>query len=615
MGTASSTPEQLPTEGIFVSTGQILDRVFGSFAEDVIVAFIPKLLTIIGPCLLLYFLVKGWMIMSGRARGGFADLILEIGLISFFIAIGLTTAHTFRYANEAVNWLQGVLMSGFSSSITLQPGSMWQWLQHLFDGLVNNYKACWAMAGKIFNFLQVGPTLLFGMTYLLGILGGAFYIFSICTMFVLNKIVITLLLAFTPVFFALGLFPVTREYLSNWVKTVIVYTLTLVFVLVVGFLFADVFSEFLEDVAKVAANAQKDKKGFMYAFIEKTFVLALMSFLMGYVIKQIPSITTGLVGKIVGAGAVTTSGTVVTDMLKNFGKAKDFVLSPSSSKSSDKKQSNAQRTAEAANSAGNEGLKSGASMASRRGGRSEGKAAQNANQNGDASNGGTKQAPPMSSFVSKANSSQGGSGGRKKGGEGSISRKGNSQSAHASKASNTGGSSSQGKNSHSGGLSRQGSSNSSSASGSGNSHAATNASNKNLGGGKTAPSMASFISKSGHSQSGKSSSKGQTSTSNRGSSQSTGSNAPQSQSAAVNAANSSSPPAKASNVDSSSAKSKSKNATTNAANSGSGESSGSAPKQNNHQNRPAKSAASSNINRSVPKAKNLGKNKTNNSKG
>ena len=366
------------SDGIYIILGNRLDQIFDQFAEGVVNRFIPDLLEIIAPCLFLYFLVKGWMIMSGRSRDAFSDLIMQVGIMSFLLAIGLSTAQTFNYAQEAFNWVQSVLLRAMPTmdGQSLATLNTWAWLQSLWDYMYEGFVEGINLIWDELNPTDIGYMILLGIIAVLGIFAGGYFLFAISTIFIINKIVITILVAFSPVFFALGIFPVTREFFSNWAKTALVYIFSLVLVLVVGWMFADIFRFYLKDlydlVQAVNLNQADDSiDGMMAAFGEIAGAIALMAFILGFVIKQIPALSQGLVGKFIGAGALTTTGASMIATTQGIKQMRQTIAHPlggslggtkksgNSDKDSEKK---AQQVADTANSGGSAGLKAAAGL-------------------------------------------------------------------------------------------------------------------------------------------------------------------------------------------------------------------------------------------------------------
>ena len=371
MDSANFTGVEIATSGLFVTLGERMDNVFDTFSSGVVNNFIPILLQIIAPCLLLYFLIKGWMIMSGRSRDAFSDLIMQVGIMSFLIAIGLSTAQTFTYAKEAFDWIQSTLLSALPMNDGGHIRNTWGWLQGLWDYMFKGY---WNAAKIVFDKLDItdiGYWFLFGLLAIIGLACGAYYMFMVTTIFIINKIVITLLIAFSPVFCALGIFPVTREFFSNWAKTALVYIFSLVLVLVVGCMFTNIFHQYLSifskfvTLVKTGDNSVETVGGMMAAYAEAVVAVGLIAFILAFVIKQIPALSQGLVGKFIGAGALTTTAGAITQTSQSMHQFKNALFGSGQGKPQDKdkeQEKKAQQVADTANSGGSAGLKAAAGL-------------------------------------------------------------------------------------------------------------------------------------------------------------------------------------------------------------------------------------------------------------
>ena len=365
---------EIATQGIFVTLGSRMDAVFDQFSNGVVNSFIPSLLEIIAPCLFLYFLIKGWMIMSGRSRDAFSDLIMEVGIMSFLIAIGLSTTQTFTYAKEAFDWIQSILLSGLPMNDGGHIRNTWGWLQGLWDFMFTGF---WEAGNIVWDKLgatDIGYMFLFVLLGVIGLLAAGYYMFVVTTIFIINKIVITILIAFSPVFFALGIFPATRDFFSNWAKTALVYIFSLVLVLVVGCMFSNIFHQYIEMFSKFVIEVKRPNSGLdeiaglMAIYAETVVSVAMMAFILGFVVKQIPALSQGLVGKFIGAGALTTTGAAVVTNVQSynqFSNAMKQIFSAADNKDNEKnteQEKKAQEVADQANNAGTAGLKAAAGL-------------------------------------------------------------------------------------------------------------------------------------------------------------------------------------------------------------------------------------------------------------
>ena len=84
---------ETPTGSIFLSLGNGLQNMFDTFARDVVNSFVADVLALLPAGLFLYFLVKGWLIMSGRSKDAFPDLIMNVGIMALIITLGISTIY------------------------------------------------------------------------------------------------------------------------------------------------------------------------------------------------------------------------------------------------------------------------------------------------------------------------------------------------------------------------------------------------------------------------------------------------------------------------------------------------------------------------------------------
>lgn len=308
---------ETPTGSIFLSLGNGLQNMFDTFARDVVNSFVADVLALLPAGLFLYFLVKGWLIMSGRSKDAFPDLIMNVGIMALIITLGISTIYTFELANGVVMWLESFLVSHmpeFPDTAEAQAllTSPWNWLDLEWNKFSTGLDGVTAAIDQI-PWNSPGLGMASALSWFVAYAGGAWFFFSITSIFVLNKIVITILIAFTPVFMALGIFPLTREFLQNWFKTLLAYTLALILVLVLGALFMHIFDGYSNNIQKAltlleGGNAQ----GAWNMVNEALFVITMMSVIMSFVLRQIPAMAQGLIGRFIGAGGIVSASTVIT---------------------------------------------------------------------------------------------------------------------------------------------------------------------------------------------------------------------------------------------------------------------------------------------------------------
>ena len=308
---------ETPTGSIFLSLGNGLQDMFDTFARTVVNSFVADVLALLPAGLFLYFLVKGWLIMSGRSKDAFPDLIMNVGIMALIITLGISTIYTFELANGVVMWLESFLVSHMpefpdTAETEALLTSPWNWLDLEWNKFSTGLDGVTAAIDQI-PWDSPGLGMASALSWFVAYAGGAWFFFSITSIFVLNKIVITILIAFTPVFMALCIFPLTREFLQNWFKTLLAYTLALILVLVLGALFMHIFDGYsnnIQDALKLLEDG--NAQGAWNMVNEALFVITMMSVIMSFVLRQIPAMAQGLIGRFIGAGGIVSASTVIT---------------------------------------------------------------------------------------------------------------------------------------------------------------------------------------------------------------------------------------------------------------------------------------------------------------
>ena len=304
--------------GAIADFGALVEKVILGFAKAVALKYMPELSILVPILLLIYMTIQGWLIMSGRSKNTIPDLVWELGKISLLCFVALNIDHYTKWAIDGVASVEAWLMKAF----VVNNGMAGSGATTLWKTLQINWNVFCATQGEIWELFaqhpisDVGGKISILLIVVAGWLGGGWFFFNVLSILALSKIAVTLILAMGPVFLVLGMWPATRDFLNNWVKTLCCYVLMLTLIMGVGSMFVMLLTESTRGYATIASL--QGVPGKMPSLAESAAMMVVISGILSFVIRQIPAIAQGLTGKFIGANASATTAAVAAAMAAPF---------------------------------------------------------------------------------------------------------------------------------------------------------------------------------------------------------------------------------------------------------------------------------------------------------
>ena len=282
--------------GPFESFGNNLDQIVSTFAEDTSAALINE----VGPAVLagttLYFTLKGWMFLTGRAHNAIPDTVMnafKIALIAFF---ALNAGHFTSYMLGGLSSIDSMLAKSISGA-----NSSFASIDTFWGKLSTQVQDIWTFAGTAFGdainpfsdrAIAEGLWLLILAALIL--LGSILLTFIALAAFILCKVGLSVVMGFGPLFLCTLMFPVTRNWFDGWLKTCLSMIVSTSIIAAILALCTNLFDHLISNIGNHVNNPPV--AGGFANLLSDALVFFFAVVAIAYLIRQIPSIATALVG-------------------------------------------------------------------------------------------------------------------------------------------------------------------------------------------------------------------------------------------------------------------------------------------------------------------------------
>lgn len=292
--------------GAFETIGTAFEQSISGYAEDVSGALIGNISPVIMTGISIYFLLKAYLYMTGRADGAVVDTMITVFKIAFISMIGLNSGNFISMGIGLINGAEDLLLGALPNSV--DTASIWGSVDQLWSEVGDGLQSLINLFSKLdFSFGNIGESFLYALL-LVGIMGTFLIAASFLTMaslgvIIIAKLSLVLILGFGPLFISLLMFPLTRSWFDGWLKACLIPVFTMVIMAAVLALLGTIFSEQMAKLAtKINSFADAETGGFAELAINvMTFLILCVA--IATLIKAVPSLAAGVVGGI-ALGAV-----------------------------------------------------------------------------------------------------------------------------------------------------------------------------------------------------------------------------------------------------------------------------------------------------------------------
>lgn len=280
--------------GFFSAFGTSFHSMVGEFSRAASASLIQTLGPIFASALIIYLIVYGWLIGSGRVQGSMGESVILAAKLTFVCGLGLNAGNFITYVIPLVDHFQNILLSVASSGFkgTSQITNPWEAIDKLWNTFTDGWETINGAISKL-NWITAAATIiaLIVCEVVMGIIS-VLFTFSAAGVLLINETALAVILGFGPLFICTLMFPPLKSWFDGWFKSMVTFAFTLVISATVTALFSSVFSSCLDKI-NVAAEAEKVQVAAIGLPLMNFCVLALIG---ATFIKQVPTITAALTG-------------------------------------------------------------------------------------------------------------------------------------------------------------------------------------------------------------------------------------------------------------------------------------------------------------------------------
>lgn len=281
----------------FSAFGTLFRNTISAFASNTSATMITWITPIITAGLALYFLFMALNHLQGKSTQPITDTIfvcLKVSLIAYF---ALNAANFVSYVIEPVASLESLLISIIKTGVHGMPSNgdnAWAALDELWTQILVVGELIKQLIGK-FGLGTLGPLLLSFFLLVAMFFCAGYFTFAAIGILLINEISVVLVLGFGPIYLSLLMFPVTRGWFDNWLKSLLTYVLTMVMTAAVIYLFCFIFDTNLKEIKdSVILNATAAVVLSRCLIPVVTFCVLLVA--AATLVKIIPVMAAGLTG-------------------------------------------------------------------------------------------------------------------------------------------------------------------------------------------------------------------------------------------------------------------------------------------------------------------------------
>lgn len=284
----------------FEAFGTQFKGYISTFSTDTSAALIDNLGSVVAVGLVMFIIVRSFMMMRENNYGAIYDIIVQMLKIGFIAFLALNTGHFTSYVVKALEYFQSGLMEAVSQGVqvgsgqTVQINSAWGALDSLWETFIEAFDLVSSLIGK-FSWITDAPEILSMciVTVILGLLT-VYFTFSALGILLINEVSLIIFLGFGPLFLCTLMFPRTQSWFDGWIRSVITTIFTLVITTAVIMLFVKAFQGSVEEI-QIAATAPEVTKKLSNLFLP-VMNFAVLSLAAATLVKLIPAISAGLTG-------------------------------------------------------------------------------------------------------------------------------------------------------------------------------------------------------------------------------------------------------------------------------------------------------------------------------
>lgn len=253
---------------------------------------ITSLIPIVTTGLLIYLIVYGWLIASGRIRGSLGGAVMMAVKIELVLLLGLNAGNFAAYVIPTVDDVQNILLQAASGALGKDLKTPWSALDQLWSSFIEAWGQVENMLTGL-SWIDAATTIL--ALFVLGLVMAiicVLFTFSAAGILLINKVALIVVLGFGPLFLCTLLFPPIKSWFDSWLKSLMTFTMTLVMTATVIALFSMVFGSSLNEIN----NLVEEQNLPLIDLAKPVLIFSVLALIGATFVKQIPTITSALTG-------------------------------------------------------------------------------------------------------------------------------------------------------------------------------------------------------------------------------------------------------------------------------------------------------------------------------
>lgn len=274
----------------FKELGQAYEQAANSLVNNSISTLISQLTPVITTGLTLYILITGYMVVAGRIQDPISDILIKLTKWTIIAFIALNAGTITSYLIGGFNGLEKTILGAFGSdSFNVYESldtSLENGLLAAANAIRRNEELGITDVGKILFNILVAVVMFFAVILQTFIAGA---------IIMLAKASLLVVFALAPLLLAGLFFPQTAKFADAWFNQSLNYVLTVV---IAAFFLQIADGLFNQQLSSIAENIKSDNISFVD--LGKMTLLTIINF---FVIKQSPSIASGLAGGVSSGSA------------------------------------------------------------------------------------------------------------------------------------------------------------------------------------------------------------------------------------------------------------------------------------------------------------------------
>lgn len=301
----------------FESVGNMLESGVAGYSEAISTALINNISPVIFTCVSLYFLLKGWMFLTGRAEGAISDTVITAFKIALISMVGLNSGNFISWGMGFINGTESLLMSALPTT-TATNG--WVAIDNMWSEIAKGIEALWTMIGKL-DWSDVGYAFFLVLLIFTFFIAGAFLTLAALGVFIIAKLSLVVVIGFGPLFICLLMFPVTRLWFDGWLKTCMTFIFTIVMLSAVISLVSTVFANRIDEISNVLNS--DFEVGKMARVMTSIFTFLIICVGLATLVKTVPTMASGI------STGIGVAGVGLGQMLKGINQGGHNVVNTS----------------------------------------------------------------------------------------------------------------------------------------------------------------------------------------------------------------------------------------------------------------------------------------------